>query len=60
MTYTLTFSYIQNNKRVPVIVGGHEVTLQVEAGSKSATYADPAVKTLCDSYGHDCRVRGIT
>jgi hypothetical protein len=59
MTFTLTFSTIQNGLRVPLLKDGQEVTLIVEADSKTATYSIPAVKALCDQYLNDTRIRGV-
>lgn len=60
MTFTLTFSIIQNGKRIPLIADGREVTLVVEADSKTATYSNPAVIELCSTTGKDCRVKGVS
>lgn len=58
MTFTLSFSHIQNNIRVPLIIDGREVTLVVEADNKIATYADPKVIDLCNE--HQATVRSVT
>jgi hypothetical protein len=60
MTYTLTFSTIQGGQRKPLLKDGREVTLVVEADSKTATYSNPAVIDFCNTTGNDCRIRGVT
>lgn len=62
MTYTLTFSHVSPIERrtVPLLdASGREVTLQINAASKSATYSHDAVIAFCAGQGNDCRIRRI-
>jgi len=58
MTFTLSFSHIQNGIRVPLTIDGREVTMQVEADNKMSTYADPEVIKLCNE--HQATVRRVS
>jgi hypothetical protein len=57
VNYTLSFSHIQNDIRVPLVLDGREVTLTVEAENKIATYGDPEVIKLCNE--HQASVRAV-
>lgn len=57
MTFTLSFSHIQKGIRVPLTIEGREVTLQVDADNKIATYGDPEVIKLCNE--HQASVRSV-
>jgi hypothetical protein len=57
--FTLYFSHIVEGKRIPLILDGREVTLPVEAISKSDAINKPEVKTFCENHGETVRVRRI-
>lgn len=58
MTFTLSFSHTQNGIRVPLIIDGQEITLQVESDKKISTYANPEVVKLCNE--HQATVRRVS
>ncbi len=57
--FTLTFSHIQDGKRVPLIENGQEVTKTVEAPTKSAAMMDQSIKQFCESKGGETRIRTV-
>lgn len=59
MTYTVKFCYVSPTLHdfAPLLdERGQEITLQVDAPSKSATYYHPDVVAFCKLQGNDCRI----
>jgi len=62
MFYTIYFSVKspETGEYVPLVDQyGNDVTIKVEAPSKSATYQHPDVVSFCQQQGNDCRVRRV-
>jgi hypothetical protein len=62
MLYTVAFAYVSPESRdfVPLVdQRGNDITLQVEATSKTATYYHPDVAAFCSPEGNDCRIREV-
>lgn len=62
MTYTVKFCYVSPTLRdfAPLLdERGQEITLQVDASSKSATYYHPDIVAFCASQGNDCRIMEV-
>jgi hypothetical protein len=62
MTFSLTFSHINiEGKRIPSFDSqGHEVTLIVEADSKSSAMASEETRDFAIIQGNDSRIRGVS
>lgn len=58
MTYTITFSHVVEDKRVPLYIDGREATLQVEASSRTGAIYHAETKAFCEE--HNCSVRGVS
>lgn len=56
----IKFSILQDSKRIPLIdAQGQEVTLTIDATSKSAAIYSPEVAKFCAEHGNNCRVREV-
>lgn len=59
-TFTIGFCYVSNEaqRTVPFTDdNGHDITLKIEAETKTAAISHPDVAAFCESQGNDMRVR---
>jgi hypothetical protein len=56
----IKFSILQNGYRVPLLdENGREVTLNVDAPTKTLAIYSKQVTDFCAAQGNDCRVREV-